>query len=46
VTHLIDLFSANGTYLNGKRLPPEQPYPLGEYNELRLGTLDIIITIS
>jgi pSer/pThr/pTyr-binding forkhead associated (FHA) protein len=46
VTHVIDLFSANGTYLNGKRLPPEQPYPLGEYNELRLGTLDIIITIS
>lgn len=46
VTHVIDLFSANGTYLNGKRLPPEQPYPLGEHNELRLGTLDIIITIS
>lgn len=46
VPHIIDLFSANGTYLNGKRLPPDQPYPLGQSNKLRLGTLDVIITIS
>ncbi|MBI1258913.1 MAG: FHA domain-containing protein [Chloroflexi bacterium] len=46
VPHIIDLFSANGTYLNGKRLPPDQPYPLGQFNELRLGTLHVIITIS
>ncbi len=46
VPHIIDLFSANGTYLNGKRLPPDQPYPLGQFNELRLGTLNVIITIS
>jgi pSer/pThr/pTyr-binding forkhead associated (FHA) protein len=44
--HVIDLFSVNGTYLNGKRLSPDQPYPLGKFNELRLGTLDVIITVS
>ena len=44
--HVIDLFSANGTYLNGKLLPPDQPFPLGQFNEVRLGTLDMIITIS
>lgn len=46
VPHLIDLYSANGTYLNGKRLAPDQPYPLDESNHVRLGTLDVIITIS
>ena len=44
--HIIDLFSVNGTYLNGKRLPPDQPFPLESVNQLRLGTLDVIITIS
>ena len=44
--HVIDLYSANGTYLNGRRLPPDQPFPLEQFNQLRLGTLDIIITIS
>lgn len=44
--HIVDLASANGTYLNGKRLSPDQPYPLTQYNEIRLGTLDVIITIS
>ena len=43
--HVIDLSSVNGTYLNDKRLPPDQPFPLGQVNRLRLGTLDIIITI-
>lgn len=44
--HIVDLASANGTYLNGKRLSPDQPYLLANFNELRLGTLDVIITIS
>lgn len=44
--HIIDLYSANGTYLNGKRLSPEHPYALEVFNEVRLGTLDVIITIS
>jgi pSer/pThr/pTyr-binding forkhead associated (FHA) protein len=43
--HLIDLHSANGTYLNGRRMSPDQPYPLGQHNEVRLGTLDVIITV-
>lgn len=43
--HIIDLFSVNGTYLNGERLVPDQPYPLRPVNQLRLGTLDLIITI-
>jgi len=46
VPHIIDLYSANGTFLNGKRLAPDHPYPLGEMNKVRLGTLDVIITIS
>ncbi len=46
IPHLIDLFSVNGTYLNGKKLPPDQPFPLEAYNKIRLGTMDIIITIS
>lgn len=44
--HIVDLASANGTYLNGKRLSPDQPYLLANFNEIRLGTLDVIITIS
>jgi pSer/pThr/pTyr-binding forkhead associated (FHA) protein len=44
--HIIDLFSVNGTYLDGHRLPPDQPHPLGQVNELRLGMLDVIITLS
>src|SRR5579871_6230092 len=46
VPHLIDLFSVNGTYLNGKKLPPDQPFPLEAFNQIRLGTMDITITIS
>jgi pSer/pThr/pTyr-binding forkhead associated (FHA) protein len=46
VAHIIDLSSANGTYLNGKRLSPDQPYLLANFNEIRLGTLNVTITIS
>jgi pSer/pThr/pTyr-binding forkhead associated (FHA) protein len=46
IPHLIDLYSANGTYLNGKRLSPDRPYALEAINEVRLGTLDLIITVS
>ena len=44
--HIIDLSSANGTYLNGRRLSPDRPYALEPFNEVRLGTLDVIITVS
>lgn len=45
IPHIIDLYSANGTFLNGKRLAPDQPYPLGDSNKVQLGTLNVIITI-
>jgi pSer/pThr/pTyr-binding forkhead associated (FHA) protein len=42
-THLLDLHSVNGTYLNGKRLQPDVPHPLNSGDELRFGTLDLRI---
>jgi pSer/pThr/pTyr-binding forkhead associated (FHA) protein len=36
---LIDLDSINGTMINGRRLPPHQPYPLHTGDEVRLGRL-------
>jgi FHA domain len=36
---LIDKGSANGTYLNGQRLVPDQPRILCDGDEVRLGTL-------
>lgn len=36
---LIDLDSINGTMINGRRLPPHQPYPLHDGDEVRLGRL-------
>lgn len=41
--HVVDLSSVNGTFVNGKRLSPETPYPLTIGDELRLGTLDLIL---
>ncbi len=37
--HLIDLKSANGTFLNGQKLIPEQPRILRNGDEVRLGRL-------
>jgi hypothetical protein len=36
---LIDLNSTNGTLLNTYRLPPNQPYPVKNGDEIRLGDL-------
>jgi hypothetical protein len=36
---LIDLGSRNGTFLNGSRLQPEQPVPLHDGDEVRLGKI-------
>lgn len=36
-----DLDSTNGTYLNGRRLPAKQSYPVNNHSELRLGSLVI-----
>lgn len=34
-----DMGSANGTFINGQRLNPKQPYPLQSGDEIRLGHL-------
>lgn len=36
---LMDIGSSNGTYLNGQRLPPNQPRVLRDGDEMRLGKL-------
>ncbi len=42
-THVIDLGSVNGTFLNGKRLISEMPYPVISGNIIRVGTLELVI---
>ncbi len=37
--NVVDLDSPNGTFLNGQRLPPQQPSVLHDGDELRLGSL-------
>ena len=41
--HVVDLGSVNGTFVNGKRLLPDVPFPISPGDELRLGTLDLIL---
>jgi len=36
---LIDLGSANGTFLNGKQIPPEHPHVLRDGDEISFGKL-------
>lgn len=38
-----DLESSNGTFINGRRLLPHQPFPLHTNDELRFGTLTLRI---
>lgn len=42
--HILDLSSINGTFLNGKRLKPDNPYMISSGDQLGLG--DLILTIS
>lgn len=44
--HVVDLSSVNGTYLNGKRLTPDTPFPINIGDTLRLGTLHLMVTGS
>jgi pSer/pThr/pTyr-binding forkhead associated (FHA) protein len=37
--NLIDMGSSNGTFLNGQRLIPNQPLPVNDGDEIRLGRL-------
>lgn len=43
VLSIVDLESANGTYLNGQRLAPRQPRLLRDGDEIRLGKLTMHI---
>lgn len=42
---ILDLTSTNGTWLNQRRLTPNQPYPLRVGDTLRLGSLCLTIQI-
>ncbi len=39
-----DVGSANGTFLNGKRLTPYLPYPLGNGDTLQIGRVEIKVS--
>ncbi len=41
-----DLESLNETIRNGYRLLPRQRYPLGDGDELRMGSITLIVVIS
>lgn len=44
--HLVDLSAANGTFLNGQRLVPDQPRILRDGDDIRLGHLVIRIAFE
>lgn len=41
--HIVDLNSVNGTYLNGRRLQPDMPYPLNAGDSLKLGNMNLAL---
>jgi pSer/pThr/pTyr-binding forkhead associated (FHA) protein len=43
---LIDHSSSNGTYLNGKRLMPEQPRVVRDADMIKLGQLEILVSFQ
>jgi hypothetical protein len=43
---LIDLESTNGTDLNGRKLPPHEPYPLGDGDLIKFGRLSVRVYIE
>lgn len=43
---LEDLASANGTFVNGRRLPPQSPTPISHGDELKFGTLILRFEVS
>lgn len=42
-TCVVDLNSVNGTFVDGKRLDPDVPHPIGKSCEVTLGTLTLTI---
>lgn len=43
---LEDLESANGTYINGQRLPPRRAVPISNGDEIRFGTLTLRVELT
>mgnify|MGYP001552196229 CR=1 FL=1 len=43
IVHVIDMESINGTFINDKRVQPDEPSPLSAGDRLRLGQLTLII---
>ncbi|MDW8404399.1 zinc-ribbon domain-containing protein [Chloroflexus sp.] len=41
-----DLDSTNGSFIGGRKLPPRQPQPVRPGEELRLGTLSLIVELQ
>ncbi len=41
---VVDLNSVNGTFVDGKRLAPDTPHPIGRSCNLTLGTLSLTIS--
>lgn len=41
IVHIIDLNSVNGTFLNGQRLPANEPHALSADDQISLGTLPL-----
>ena len=41
-----DLGSTNGTYVNGQRLRPFAPYPIGVGDVVELGSLKLIVSLA
>jgi hypothetical protein len=39
--HIVDLGSRNGTYVNGKKVQPHQPFKLRDGDEMRLGKMSL-----
>jgi pSer/pThr/pTyr-binding forkhead associated (FHA) protein len=45
LVHVLDLSSVNGTFLNGQRLAPDVPYPVRVGDKLRLGNVNIQLSV-
>ena len=43
---IVDMKSTNGTYLNGKRIPPNAPQPVNHSDKLRFGGFTVQLLIA
>ena len=43
--YLIDLQSSNGTYLNGRRIPANQPIKIGESDRIKIANVEFLVEL-